>query len=154
MALNIIDKLIELTNNTEQKSETSSAEWHKDIGYPLFCLDPYAERNFIYKGNKYTKKAFIDYDRQQFEDKINELYHEESNNIQLEDGYAPFCKHLFVPNFVKNLKHSIIEITKDNEKYLKCDYVKRRDEELGDVQMTQSTRVKEMIFFLQFSQSV
>merc|ERR1712113_734476 len=105
-------------------------EWNKNIGYPLFCLDPYAERNFIYKDNKYAKKAFINYDRQQFEDKINELYHNKANNLQLQDGYAPFCKHLFVPNFVNDLKHSIIEITKENEKYLKCDYVKRRAEEL------------------------
>lgn len=33
-----------------------------------------------------------------FEDKINEYYLNNSNNLI--SGYAPFCKHIFVPNFV------------------------------------------------------
>lgn len=105
--------------------------WHKDIGYPLFCLDPYAERNFIYKDNKNTNKAFINFDRQRFEDKINEIYHDKSNSIELKEGYAPFCKHLFVPNFIKDLKCSIIQINEKNQQYLTSGYVKRREEELA-----------------------
>merc|ERR1712129_469851 len=65
-----------------------------------------------------------------FEDKINEICHDKANDIELIDGYAPFCKHLFVPNFIQDLKCPIIEINAENEQYLRTDYVKRREEEL------------------------
>ena len=91
--------------------------------------DPYAERNFVFEGNKYLSKAFIHFDRQQFEDRINALFHDQSNDIELKDGYAPFCKHLFVPNEF-GVKNQMLRINEDNIKYLKSDYVARREEEL------------------------
>ena len=124
-------KYCQIIKGEQDDNNDDLMKWNKDIGYPFFCLDPYAERNFVYKDNKYSNKAFIDYDRKLFEDKINELYHDQSNGIELKEGYAPFCKHLFVPNFVGDqLKSQIVEITSKNEKYLKCDYIKRREEEL------------------------
>ena len=45
------------------------------------------------------------------------------------DGYAPFCKHLFVANFTTTLP-SFIEITAENEKFLKSGYQARRENEL------------------------
>lgn len=98
---------------------------------PFIDLNSHAERYFIYKENKYLDKAFIDYDRNKFVSKINELYLNKNNNIKLIDGYAPFCKHLFIPNFVKNIKDSILEINNDNILYLKSEYNSRRKEELA-----------------------
>lgn len=44
--------------------------------------------------------------------------------------YAPFCKHIFVPNFA-NCEVPYLEITKDNEHLLRTEYQKRRPEELA-----------------------
>ena len=45
------------------------------------------------------------------------------------DGYAPFCKHVFVDNFAKVL-NSAVEITPQNEHLLKSDYEARTEKEL------------------------
>ena len=127
---NSIHSLRTFSKTKGDDTALTESHWHKDTGYPLFCLDPYAERNFIYKENKYANKAFINFDRQAFEDRINEIYHDQTNDIELKEGYAPFCKHLFVPNFIEDLKCPIIEINEENEQYLKSGYVKRREEEL------------------------
>ena len=60
---------------------------------PTFTLDEFVLRQFDdpnYSGAK------IDYDKPAFEAEINKLH--ESGDYPLVDGYAPFCKHLFVPN--------------------------------------------------------
>lgn len=49
--------------------------------------------------------------------------------MKLVDGYAPFCKHLFVPNFT-NAISSFMKITPENRQFLVSDYLKRRDGEL------------------------
>lgn len=46
------------------------------------------------------------------------------------DGYAPFCKHVFVPNFV-GAKLGALEITDANRHLLRSGYTKRRPEELA-----------------------
>ena len=107
-----------------------AGDWHADIGYPLFCLDPYAQRTFIYDGNPHAAKAFIDFDRRQFAQRINALFHDKSNGLELSDGYAPFCKHLFVPNFVRSLLCQTLEISAENAPLLRSDYAARRKEEL------------------------
>ena len=48
---------------------------------------------------------------------------------KLKDGYAPFCKHLFVPNFTPAIL-SYAEITPENESLLKTKYEARREGEL------------------------
>ena len=52
---------------------------------------------FVFKQFDVSKAgaSVIDFDMQKFEDKINSSY----DPKDLKDGYAPFCKHLFVPNF-------------------------------------------------------
>jgi hypothetical protein len=47
----------------------------------------------------------------------------------LKDGYAPFCKHLFIENFTEAIS-GFVEITPENEKYLRSAYEARRDYEL------------------------
>ncbi len=48
---------------------------------------------------------------------------------QLVDGYAPFCKHVFVRNFV-GAKLGALQITEENKHLLQCGYSRRRPEEL------------------------
>ena len=62
-------------------------------------------------------------DKDEFTRKVNELYKSES---MLVEGYAPFCKHLFVDNFVKGLKSCYIEINKDTEKLIISKYDSRQ----------------------------
>lgn len=54
-------------------------------------------------------------------EKLNEIYLKEP---KLVDGYAPFCKHLFVPNFTECLNY-YSEITDDNENLLRTRYEAR-----------------------------
>ena len=48
----------------------------------------------------------------------------------LADGYAPFCKHVFVPNFV-GARLGALPITGSNRQHLQCGYSRRRPEELA-----------------------
>lgn len=45
------------------------------------------------------------------------------------DGYAPFCKHIFVHNFV-GARLGAMQITDANRHLLQCGYSRRRPEEL------------------------
>ena len=45
------------------------------------------------------------------------------------DGYAPFCKHVFVPNFTP-AKVSTLAISKENEALLRSAYEARTEQEL------------------------
>ena len=90
-------------------------------------LDPFVFKQFDdaqYTGTK------IDMDKPAFEAKINELY--ESGAHPLVDGYAPFCKHVFVPNFLGDgIKVPYLEITPENEGKMRSGYDARREEELA-----------------------
>ncbi|OQR88253.1 hypothetical protein THRCLA_10388 [Thraustotheca clavata] len=89
-----------------------------------FALDGFCLRQFddvSYKGTR------IAYDKAAFEAKINDLF--DSGACSLVDGYAPFCKHLFVPNFVQ-AKLSYARITDANKHLLQSDYVARVPTEL------------------------
>ncbi len=52
----------------------------------------------------------------EFEARINTLFDE--GTAPLVDGYAPFCKHIFVPNFAGVLR-TTIAITPENEALLR-----------------------------------
>ena len=69
--------------------------------------------------------ATIDFDTAEFERKINDAYKPEN----LKDGYAPFCKHLFVENFT-SAKVYYAAITPENERLLKTSYDARTEKEL------------------------
>lgn len=51
------------------------------------------------------------------------------NGHRLVDGYAPFCKHLFVENFA-DAKAGVVRITPENQGFLRTGYVARREGEL------------------------
>lgn len=90
------------------------------IGLDAFCWRQFDDPN--YNGTKvvFDKKAFID--------KVNEIYR--AQQPPLADGYAPFCKHIFIENFAGCLPGSL-EVSPDTEPLLKSGYVSRRPEELG-----------------------
>jgi Protein of unknown function (DUF3228) len=56
---------------------------------------------------------------------VNAQYSENA----LRDGYAPFCKHLFVENFT-NAQVNVLPITSPNESLLRTKYEARNEKEL------------------------
>ena len=60
---------------------------------------------------------------QEFEDRINALCTSEAD---LKDGYAPFCKHVFVKNFT-DAKCPVIEITPEVEPLIQTAYKARTE---------------------------
>ena len=66
-------------------------------------------------------------DKQQLLDKAEEFV---KNGGELVDGYAPFCKHIFIPNF-SEAKVGAVEVTESNRHLIKSGYTKRRPEELA-----------------------
>ena len=49
--------------------------------------------------------------------------------VEIKDGYAPFCKHIFIENFI-NLQPTFHMISPENAKYLRTDYSARNEDEL------------------------
>ena len=60
---------------------------------------------------------------------VEALKTQKVKDIDLVDGYAPFCKHLFVENFTEAFC-GIAEITQENNHLLYTGYKARRDTEL------------------------
>lgn len=90
-----------------------------------FFMDPFGLRQF---NNPDYLGTQIHHDPVDFEKRIEEAF--KNGNAKLIDGYAPFCKHVFVENFC-NVKCGYTKITKDNEKLIKCGYEARKEGELA-----------------------
>ncbi|KAE9010310.1 hypothetical protein PF005_g12350 [Phytophthora fragariae] len=110
-----------------QKTERAAAET-VEAAQPAergdIVLDGFAKRQFDDKTYSGTK---LDFDKLEFVRKINEIY--EASDKQLVDGYAPFCKHLFVPNFT-GARLNMVAITQANAHMLMSDYEARTEYEL------------------------
>uniref|UniRef100_A0A7S1XN97 Flagellar associated protein n=2 Tax=Phaeomonas parva TaxID=124430 RepID=A0A7S1XN97_9STRA len=89
-------------------------------------LDEFALRQFNDRDPGYTGTK-VSFDEAEFEAKINEAY--DAGGKALVDGYAPFCKHIFVPNFA-GVKASTLPITPENEHLLRSSYEARTEQEL------------------------
>lgn len=63
---------------------------------------------------------------QQFEEIVNSRF--EPTNLQ--DGYAPFCKHIFLKNDFTDARLNVLPITKENEHCLRTKYEARNEKEL------------------------
>ncbi|KAK1937772.1 Potassium voltage-gated channel subfamily KQT member 5 [Phytophthora citrophthora] len=111
------------TSKTEkaaaQAAEAAQPQERGDI-----VLDGFAKRQFDDKTYSGTQ---LDFDKTEFVNKVNEIY--ESNNKQLVDGYAPFCKHLFIKNFT-GARLNMVPITQANAHMLMSDYEARTEYEL------------------------
>ena len=92
---------------------------------PTFFLDEFAHKQFndvdpCYSGTR------VHFDPADFVARIQQ-YHQDGR--ELVTGYAPFCKHIFVPNFT-DAKLGSLPITKENKHLLRSGYSRRRPEEL------------------------
>ena len=86
-------------------------------------LDPFGLRQF--NNPNYTGTQVF-YDESEFEAKVNEFY---QSGTPLVDGYAPFCKHLFIPNFA-GIRCGYAIITPQNSALVKSCYESRKPGEL------------------------
>ena len=94
---------------------------------PALVVDPFCLRQF----DKTSGKApFLDVSVSDFERRVNELYEAAGGEACLVGGYAPFCKHVFVENFV-DAKGAVAAITPENEHLLRSGYSARTDKELA-----------------------
>ncbi|KXZ41170.1 hypothetical protein GPECTOR_693g837 [Gonium pectorale] len=95
-----------------------------DLVTSTFFLDSFALRQW--DGPNYGGTRVV-YDKAAFVQRIQEEF---DKGAPLVDGYAPFCKHVFVPNFV-GARLGALSITDDNRPKLRSGYTKRRPEELA-----------------------
>lgn len=90
-------------------------------------VDPFCFRQF---SEKETSKGYagtvFNLSVEKFEEIVNSRYDES----QLKDGYAPFCKHLFLVNDFTDARVNVLKITEDNEHCLRSRYEARNDKEL------------------------
>ena len=96
-----------------------------DLYGSTFFLDGFAMRQWddpTYSGTRLVG------DKADFVQKVHAFH--ASGASPLVDGYAPFCKHIFVPNIL-GAKVGALEITDDNRHLLRSGYRARRPEELA-----------------------
>ena len=67
----------------------------------------------------------------EFEEIVNARFVDESH---LKDGYAPFCKHLFLENDFTEAKVNVLPLTKENEGLVRTEYHARNEKELPILQ--------------------
>lgn len=122
------DKQTYCTTRRQQRNTAISTQpTLPDMSLPhgdIFFLDEFAARQWDDPNYSGTR---IQYDKAEFVAKIHD-YHQ--NGCPLVDGYAPFCKHVFVPNFV-GAKVGSLKVTDDNKHLLRSAYTRRRPEELA-----------------------
>ena len=78
----------------------------------VFFLDAFAQRQW---DDPLTGGTAIQCDKAEFVTRVHEFH---KGGAALVDGYAPFCKHIFVPNFVGAKVGSLL-ITAANRHLLK-----------------------------------
>lgn len=94
----------------------------KSLVVDPFCFRQFSEheQSRAYLGTVFPLSVF------DFEDIVNERYDESL----LKDGYAPFCKHLFVKNDFTEAQVNVLPITPENEHNLRSEYQARNEKEL------------------------
>ena len=90
-----------------------------------FFLDEFAQKQFNDSDPNYSGTR-IRFNTAKF---VAEVQRFHDNGAQLVDGYAPFCKHIFVENFA-GAKLGALAIKQGNQKLLQSGYSRRRPEEL------------------------
>ena len=88
-----------------------------------FCYRQFAENDSSSKS--YSGTVFSN-SMEDFTRIVNERYSEEL----LQDGYAPFCKHLFLNNDFTDAKVNVLPITAENQHLLRSRYEARNEKEL------------------------
>ncbi|EDO07734.2 hypothetical protein BBOV_III001670 [Babesia bovis T2Bo] len=112
-----VHKVIKHTYKTHMQSKMGSNSFNFTVG-----LEPYCYKQFDQKQDNYipcTKETFL-------KELVSRLKRGEA---KLTDGYAPFCKHLFVENFT-DVTAGYLPITNENIHLLRSGYVARTKTEL------------------------
>lgn len=106
---------------------TSTTATHELTGSKSLVVDPFCFRQFAEteKSKGYAGTVF-DISIEKFEEIVNSRY----DPSRLKDGYAPFCKHLFVVNDFTNARVNVLPITQENEHCLRTNYEARNEKEL------------------------
>ncbi|KAL9188914.1 hypothetical protein ACHAXT_011404 [Thalassiosira profunda] len=90
-------------------------------------VDPFCFRQF---NEQETSKGYagtvFNISIAKFEEIVNSRY----DPSQLQEGYAPFCKHLFLANDFTDARVNVLPITKENEHCLRTAYEARNEKEL------------------------
>ena len=90
-------------------------------------VDPFCFRQFSESQNSKSYGGTVfPISIKEFENIANKRYDE--NDLQ--DGYAPFCKHLFIQNDFTDAQVNVLAITPDNEKWLRTKYETRNEKEV------------------------
>lgn len=97
-----------------------------DLCGEVFFLDEFAMRQW--DDPKYGGTQIKGFDKAEFVRRVHEAH---ADGAGLVDGYAPFCKHVFVPNFIPGTKVGSVPITPENEPHLRSGYSARSDAELA-----------------------
>mmetsp|Transcript_12985 Transcript_12985/g.37348 ORF Transcript_12985/g.37348 Transcript_12985/m.37348 type:complete len:249 (-) Transcript_12985:1700-2446(-) len=93
----------------------------------VFFLDEFADRQWDdpnFSGTRFSC------DRKAFVDRVHQVA-EKQGPSGLVEGYAPFCKHVFVPNEYDDVTVSAVAITDENRRLLETTYARRRPEEFA-----------------------
>ena len=99
----------------------------------LLRLDPFCYRQFEH-GSNYAGTQLYSITQEEFMRRLNEWFlgHDDSQRASLlKPGYAPFCKHLFIPNWIDGLPIGALPLDAATLPLLRSGYQKRRDGELA-----------------------
>jgi hypothetical protein len=66
-------------------------------------MDPFCFKQF----DLASGAAYINFDKDEFTQKVNNYYLDVKEKGGLKNGYAPFCKHLFMENFTDCISYAI-----------------------------------------------
>lgn len=91
---------------------------------PTFVVDPFCERQFNDPNYTGTK---LGCEQSAFEKVVNDAH--DAGDAPLVDGYAPFCKHVFIRNFTPATL-PYLAITDQNQHLLRSAYEARTEQEL------------------------
>lgn len=90
-------------------------------------VDPFCFRQFKeHESSEGYQGTVFNVPIAKFEQVVNERF----DASDLKDGYAPFCKHLFIDNDFTDARVCVLPITKENEHFLRSKYEARNEKEL------------------------
>lgn len=127
---NLLVKSAAIPKRTLFRSRTTFSSKSKIMAASLisgetFFLDHFALRQWQDSNFAGTR---MNCDQQEFVDKVHS--HFNSGGKTLVDGYAPFCKHVFIPN-EWSCTVGALPITDENKHLICSAYTRRRPEELA-----------------------
>mmetsp|Transcript_17764 Transcript_17764/g.29357 ORF Transcript_17764/g.29357 Transcript_17764/m.29357 type:complete len:230 (-) Transcript_17764:1381-2070(-) len=116
-------KLLFALSSQQPQRTLSTMSGSKALVIDPFCYRQFAENKAA--SESYSGTVFSN-SMEEFTDIVNQRYSEED----LKDGYAPFCKHLFVVNDFTDAQVNVLPITPENEHLLRSKYEARNDKEV------------------------